>query len=319
MLKAISSLPLIFLLLVSCKQAPIAESDNPELTKKIDLLGGRLSVMMPLGSKTEERAHSIMGAPPSDQSETSVEFEHSGKKFSFTAQEMYAYSGSEFSDNFDKVLKNWNKEGSTEILRSKTVLRTKGDLEIIFIEDPENVNACVVANKDGTVQYLTVYSDDSTAKKSKPDSQFARDLFMSVQPGNATQNLKERTVTVDEYLKLSVKIPEGMASSYQIGVDFRVINCQKMKTLGEPAASFFIYSGNHPNLGSRGEEVFSESTVLGKKIKWARSAEKNSKSIETVVQVPNMPDQLLHIGISGSDPKEINEMIAAISTLKISK
>jgi len=307
-------------------EANAAELWTGPLTEKIDVLGKRLSVKMPTGSIKEPRAHSIMGAAEPDEDESRVELKLDGKEVVFMATDLHSYSGADFKSSVEKYANSDEKN----LYNISEVLKSDGGLSYILLKrksnklDPKNednfVEAAIVLNRDGTIQKLDVYVNQSSAKQWDEAISLAERIFKSSESGSTSANFKKRTMTIDDFLGISIAVPEKTSTSMQHGCDFKVFHCQLMKNLSEPQAGLGVYIGNHPAKSREPKSTTRKSTLAGQEVEWSKSKvdSKYLKS-ETILQLKEFPIYYLHIFASAQTDDELNQLEKIAETISIDK
>jgi hypothetical protein len=161
--------------------------------KPTAVLGGRLTIRMPGGSRSEARPFAIMAAPTPDEDETRLIFDAGPERFVILAHEAYATAGDDLARTVRSVVDGWEKSLGTAYrvepfpldakgLRAVAVRpanppdRSRGD-DAIFLE------GLLVASADGTVQSLDAYINPAGAKDLGGASALARRALRTVAPG----------------------------------------------------------------------------------------------------------------------------------------
>jgi tetratricopeptide (TPR) repeat protein len=323
---------LVSLLAMACPNGSSENIKTAQKTKEIGLLKGRLVVKMPKEAKSKPRGFDIMSAPQPDESETRIVFESADGKLVLMATDLYAYASDDFSQGVDRLLKQWqdpNQPDSKEpdLVRQPGIITTAGGLKAVLVKNVNAsskksksllVRAAVVANNDGTVQYLAIYANHAAAKEWSRVSNLAEQILKSAAPGTSPTKFNERTVTVSEHLGLSIKVPESTSVSIKRGPDFSVFRCSKMIPLGDSPVCLIIYEGNHPDFRPDTKAKLFTGTILGQKVDWFEmNSEDGAKGAETILPLPTREDIVLHISVLAGEKSSFETMKKAAESLAV--
>lgn len=308
-------------------EANATELDKNPLTAKFDLLGKRLSLKLPSDSIKDARAHNIMSAEESDEDESRVELKLQDRKLILMANDLHSFSGPDLRASVNAFLKfdSGNMFNTSEILKSdgglKYVLLQRKNKKINPKDEVNLIESAIVLSNDDTVQRLDIYTDKKGIKKQWDETVLlAENIFKSVETGTASPTYQKRMVTIDDFLGISILIPEKTAISTQHGCDFKVFHCQPMKDLSEPPASLGVYIGNHPDLSEKPGAASRKSKIVEQNIQWYKSkTDSKFQRSETIVQLRDFPDYYLHIFASAQTDDELNQLEKIAETLSLDK
>jgi len=308
--------------IVAATSAQSAEPWQLPLTQEVKLLSGRLMVNMPQSAKVEPREYDIMSAPEATESETRVVIESHSKKIVLLAQELHAYAGSNLSKNVNSLVNTWQKQSGSKYTCS-TQARSKDNFRLIYLQDKKGrnqsgdvrlVNGVIVASKDGTAQYLSLYVNEAGAKDWTQLLELSKRILGSVRAGKATPNLKSRKVFVDEGVNLAITLPPSSMVSTQRGPDFILFCCFLLKELDCPKVAMTIYSGTCPNYEPTKMKPDRESIILDQKVRWYKNQE---RGLEALVHVPKDRNQVLHIMLGDKTEAETVQLLKVLGTMKV--
>ena len=94
----------------------------------IEVLGGRLTVRMPQGAKTEARLFDIMSAPESEEHETHVIFDAGQERLVLMVHECFAFAGNDFEKDVRDWVTKWKGKYRIEPIKLPT-----GGLEAVSV------------------------------------------------------------------------------------------------------------------------------------------------------------------------------------------
>jgi hypothetical protein len=297
------------------------------LRSKVSLLGNKLVVSMPAGSRVEPRGHSIMAAPEPNADETRIVLDGGKERLVIVANETHALAGSNFSKNVQRVINNWQAEDKHQSYIVAPKVISHDGLKLVTVT-PKNgatqsgearlVEVCFSSGKDGTVQYVEAYANPDAAKDWSGISDLARRIIQTLAPGQSQSRLEKRTVEIDPELRLKISLPEEMMYIDQPGPDFHVCHFYQCRELGEHPAGMGIYIGYAPSFNPAKSAKHRSGVVLGQSVSWFESSEGDEHHLEALTHPRESPNVALHIFLSSTDERDLTALRKVAETLTIS-
>jgi hypothetical protein len=307
-------------------QARAGHLDKLPLRTSISLLGNKLVVKMPAGSRAEARGNSIMGAPEPNTDETRIVLDGGKERLVIMANEMHALAGTDFTKNVNRVISEWQAEKHQRYAVAPNVMSHDG-LKLVEVMpkgavtesgEARLVESCFVSGKDGTVQIIAAYANPEAAKDWSGISGLARRIMETLSPGPSRSRLDSRTVEIDPDLGLKISLPAGSMYIDQPGPDFHVCCFYQCRELGEHTAGMDIYIGYAPSFDPAKGAVQQSGVVLGKSTSWFESRNGDEYNLEALLHPRESSHVVLHIFLSSVGKSDLTALKKVAETLTIS-
>jgi hypothetical protein len=252
------------------------------LGDRVPLLGGRLSLRPPRGTKTQPRsALGVLGANEPDEDETRLRLEQGDEVLVILANEWFALAVPDEERTRAPLREVENRTGPLKVdpFVSGSVRGWIGVPDRIAFEfdDPEAglVLTMLLVQPDGTLQGLAIFANRALSRREADTVALARRIAATVEGGDKRIGAESDRVLslLGAPGRLRLHLPKGFAVSTQTGPDFLVHRLRKLVPIGEPAPIAYLYSGFHPqDVSEPGEEPRTRSgTLLGKAVQWSGS------------------------------------------------
>ncbi|MGH9553902.1 MAG: hypothetical protein ACRD3W_31280 [Terriglobales bacterium] len=302
------------------------------LPSKLSLLGNKLVISMPAGSRVEGRGHDIMAAPEPSTDETRVVFDRGKARLVIMANEAHALAGSDFSKNVKRVVNEWAKDKHQSFTVAPNVISRNG-LKLIVVMPNDGaaqsgearlVTSSFVSGKDGTVQYVAIYANPDAAKDWPGISNLAGRIMETLAQGQSQSRLDARMVEIDHNLGLKVSLPERMMYVDQPGPDFHVSHFYQCRELGEHPAEMGIFIGYYPSFHPKKDTKQQSGIILGQSVNWFETKDGDECQLEALVHPRQHTDPtqelsvVLHIFLSGTDERDLTALKKVAETLTLS-
>lgn len=304
--------------------------------KPIELLGGRLTMQMPAGSRIEARRASIMAAPEAAQHETRVVLEKGSEKLVVMSFEFFALAGADFEQQVRKELGQLKGKGGAPYAIGPFATASPKLRVIAGIApnlDPERKAALVlgafVAHPDGTVQYVGFFVNPDAGKDPAGCTALVKKMAATLAPGPRTLTRSAGVRGLDILApdqELQATVPAGWVATVQPGPDFIVHHLRKLTSYGSKGLGIGIYVGGHPSYQHRQTDNPPKVTVvkgklLGKDVdwqQWTRGAGKDALTTnEAIAPLPGNARLNVHVFATVSDPALLKEVQPIVATLKV--
>ena len=303
----------------------------------IDLLGGRLAMRFPAGSRIEARRASIMAAPESAQQETRVVLEKGSEKLVVMTYELFSLAGPDFEPQVRKELGGWKGKGGAPYTVAALTLGAKKlrafaatppafDLS----RDAVLVQGLFVAHADGTVQYIGFFVNPAAGKDAAGCSKLVKRIAATLAPGPRTLPRAAGVRGLDVLAvetELKATVPAGWVASVQPGPDFIVHHLRKLQPYGAPSVSVGIYIGGHPSYqhrqtdGPAPQVTVVKGKLFGKDVEWQQWKRGTGKDAatthEAIAPLPGNERLRVHLFATVADATLVKEIQAITATLKV--
>lgn len=317
-------------LLLSIGIAPsvcASELSEQALSNKIDVLNGRLTIDMPNGTvvHSEHRSKDMSEASEVQIKETIATVTVGKQQLDLSVRELFAASGRDFVGNAEKVFKPILNDGKSKV--SLTFKTIKSGLRMCQVSNAEAaesntenqiVDAAIVENKDGTVQYISIRANVEAAKDWKAVSTLAGNILSSVAPGNKALPTKARRIEIDSFYGLLASVPDGTATNSDESADFHVFTFHKVHELGTPDGFLSVYIGQHPAYRPKDPTRGMPATILGQSIRWQEEHANSMHAAQTLVPLQGTPTVLHLFCVAGSE-EEIAGLIKIAESLSVNE
>ncbi|MCL2321955.1 MAG: hypothetical protein FWC47_07615 [Oscillospiraceae bacterium] len=239
--------------------------------KPYSLLGGRLSISMPEGSKIITTSSSnILGPLLSNELETRVSFKTGSEELILCARELFCFSKNDLVKDVNYLLDN----NASDPLFSVTNCIADGlpmvvvvPLQTITTEDGTFVYGAVVKNQDGNLISVYIYANSNAYKQKSDCNSISEQIIKSIKRGTRTLAVNKRNVTIDNNIILTVQ--SGCAAFVDIEKDYKIYNFVKVVPVGGYWSNMGIFSGKNPDYAGPSEGATTkDDIILGQKIKW---------------------------------------------------
>jgi hypothetical protein len=279
-------------------QAPAGQLAKLPLSSKVSLLGNKLVISMPAGSRVEARGHNIMETSEPNADETRVVFDGGKERLVVMANEMHALVGTDFARNVNRVVNEWHTEDKHLLYKEAPDVISHGGLKRVVVTlqnaatqsgEARLVESCFLSGMDGTVQYVAAYANPDAAKDWPGVSELARRIMETLAPGQTKSRLDKRTVEIDHTLGLNVSLPQGIMYIDQPGPDFHVCHLYQCRELGEHIPDMGIYIGYAPSFDPADGTKQQSSVILGQSVTWFESKNGDGRQLEALVRPKQRP------------------------------
>lgn len=321
---AIGLTPALFF---ACPRGHAETLSKLPLNVNLSLLKDRLTICMPQGARIEPRGHSIMSAAEADEDETRAVVQVGQTKLVLMAVDAHAECGKDFRNNVIRYYKQFEKEGKIEYRVLNESVSQPGLHYVQVVEEggqnshseAQLVAMAIVASKDGSVQICSLYVGPEGQKDKTQLSALACQIFKTIGPGKGHIERSNRTIMLDSASGVSLKVPADIATSTQIGPDFDVIHCAKIKEFGAGEVELGIYVGGHPSFHPQNGAKKNSGSIFGRPITWYESVSGAQHKLEALVPVPDEQGTVLHLFIESPDCGGAEEMKKLAETIYIEK
>ncbi len=284
----------------------------------LELLGGRVLVMMPEGAKVEPRkATNIMGPDPSADEEGRIVLDAGGERLVLMARETFQWAdkdlrevlGKRYADCSITPLPEGEKAPKSYLLVPK--------------EAPPIQTATLVASgclilPDKTVILLQAYGNKEACQDLPGCTALAKQIL--TRAGGGSVALKHEAGTKRIRLlgakkDLEIALPADQVLTTHRGPDFMVHYIRPLSPYGSVPGTLVLYQGAHPssflkqdNAGAKPPEAQSaDGTFVGQKASWKKwtinAGDQVRTCAETIVPCGDMWN--LHLYFSAQKPEEM--------------
>jgi hypothetical protein len=319
-------------------------ADLPMGKEPISLLEGRATVTAPAGAKVEARAHSIMAAPQSNESETRVVLEANQAKLVLMAVEMFQTAGADFGQRVAKEANTLAAEVETRFAVEPlgSAVPSEANAATGFIITPENLKGtgdaiplqtAFVVLPDKTILNLTVFANPEAYKNRDDCLRVSRAILKSVRAGGRPMRAQaglRRLHVYSEDKELALTLPEGFVLTTQRGPDFLVHHLRSVCPFGDRPQALSLYYGGHPaymhdRRGNQDANVPQEKgKLLGQEVLWynwvSRDGNESTYSSEVMIKgaVPKEEyPMIVHMFMNAGDEKQLAALRQIAGTLSV--
>ena len=306
----------------SCPAGELGKANLSE--KPIEILGGRLSVRMPQGAKTEARLFNIMSAPESEEHETRVVFDEGQERLVLMAHELFAFAGDDFEKDVRGWVANWHGKYVIETLRlSPKELKA---IKVFPLNGPDHsrsddaafVEGVFVESADGTIQSVDVYVNSVAEKDLEGCKAVAQRILLSVAPGKKHLQLaagERRLFAYSKDLRISIMVPKNTVATRQDGPDFLVHRLIVLGRLGADSGSIGIYVGGHPSFKPGTKK--GEGVIFGKNIEWHTNEKGEGLEVLCKLTIPDDDGLFAHVWVHAPIDAQLGELKKVAESMKL--
>ncbi len=311
---------------------PAGINDAKMSTQLYSLLGNRLLVSMPEGSKVESTPSSKFMAPQSsNERETRISYKVGSEELILYARELFCYSKTNLLKDVNHLLDN----DSSDPLFKLTYSSTLDGLPMVLIkpligfstEDGTFVYGAVVKQQDGNLISVYIYANEDAYKQQSNCNSISSKIINSLKRGTRTIATSKRNVIIDNNIVISVE--NGYVAFVDVGKDFNIYNFVKIVPIGGYWSNMGIYSGKDPvYAGPTADSITQDGVILGKKVKWEYNYydpnDPNSQVfLDTLVEVPikdsktgKTSTNIYHIFIDSDSSKDLEGLKKMANSMK---
>ncbi len=281
----------------------------------LSLLEGRLQMDALEGAELEARGHNIMAAAPQNAIESRIRIDAGDERMVIMSYELFASCGPAFGESAAEFLAPLGDDATVRPVAEA------GGLEYVLYTPTErdltreavHVGTAFVCSADRHVIRIDFLVSPAGTEDMTALERRATEMLDSIEPGERTIDLTERTVDLGDQLTLPV--PAGIYHYAQPGPDFTVNYLGEVAALGEPVGTVLFYIGGHP---SRRHETDPNvlSTLFGSEVLWSVEERNGRASLEALVPHPSAGYTILHILISGEDQESSQELRVMIEGIE---
>jgi hypothetical protein len=294
--------------------------------KPTDVLGGRLTVRLPEGSRIEARPVPIMAAPESEEHETRVIFDAGKVRLVLLVNESFALA----SDDFEQDVKDWVAKWPGKYKVDALPLPAKGlkAVAVVPVTDPDHnrsddstfVEGLFVQSDDRTIQSLDVLVNAAGEKDLAGCKSVARQILRSVAPGTKKLRLaagERRLFAFSKDVEISVAVPKNTVATKQDGPDFLVHRLIVLGRLASNSGSILIYLGGAPDYHAGAKK--GDGMLFGKKVEWHSLTEGEGLQTLCPLAIPSDEHLSAHIIISAPNDAGLKVVKEAAESMKLVK
>jgi len=292
--------------------------------KPTEVLGGRLSVRMPQGSKIEARPFEIMAAPESEDHETRVVFDAGQERLVLMANESFAFAGDDFEKDVREWVAKWSGKYRIETLRLPTI-----GLKAVAVnplnapdhtrsDDSTFVESLFVVSADRTIQSLDVYVNAAAEKDLEGCKAVAERILLSAAPGKKKPQLaagERRLFAYSKDREISIMVPKNTLATRQVGPDFLVHRLIVLGRLGADSGSIGIYVGNHPGFDPGAKK--SEGMLFGDKVEWHSFLQGGGLQALCELPIPGDIPLFAHVWVRAPKDEQLGVLKQAAESMKL--
>ncbi len=292
--------------------------------KPIEILGGRLSIRMPQGAKTQARSFDIMSAPESEAHENRVVFDAGKERLVLMAHENFAFAG----DDFEKDVREWVAKWSGKYRIEKLQLPNTGlkAATVIPLNPPDHtrsddatfVEGLFVESGDRTIQSLDVYVNFAVERDLEGCRAVADRILLSVAPGNKKLQLaagERRLFAYSKDLEISITVPNNTIVTRQDGPDFLIHRLIVLGRLGADSGSTGIYLGGHPSFMPRAKK--GEGLIFGNNVDWHSFQQGEGLQALCKLPIPGDSPLSVHVWIRAPNDAQLKLLRQAVESMKL--
>jgi len=239
------TLPALLLFSVALSAAPSGPAPPDTLAAtRTHLLGGHITVALPVGMKIEARRADLMSAPAPDQDETRAVLDVGKVRLVMMANERYAFASGDPRAAVQADLAKGFPKAKLEALTLAQPLRGYG--AAITLPEVGEANLVYVAyliNADGSVQQVAFYVNPEGTQHAADWTALARKIAASASAGARHLDAKGGARALGP---LRITLPQGWVTHSQPGPDFAVYRLTKLTPLGSSPLTCGIYLGGYP-------------------------------------------------------------------------
>ncbi len=298
-----------------------------------ELLGGRLVIGAPAGTRLAPRQADIMGAAEAAEEESRLVLDHQGTRLVVMAYELYARSSGDFAAAVRRDL--LARLGEQTRGWALEPLEVATHLAAVAFSPPAPTGAghanlvlgAYVRHPDGMAMLLAFYVSPEGVPAVAAWTALARRMVAGLARGTRTLDLGggELRLATPFALTLVLEAPAGVGRSAQHGPDFVVHRLRAVTPLGEVGASCGLYLGHSPSSQHRqvgepaGRVVEVDGVLLGQAVTWRRWGGDGLHWLEGMVAVDDREGLTLHAFCSAPTLPGLRPLQAMLATLRVER
>jgi hypothetical protein len=304
----------------------------------LELLGGRLTIRPPAGSRLEPRTASIMGAPQAMERESRVFYDVDGEKLVIMAWELLRTGGERFEAGVRKLVEDMGSaEGVTWCVEPVPTAQP-GPRALAIVpsaivgeEEARPVLSVAVDHPDGLVQLLRFYVNPTLAQSGAGCMALARRIAATVGAGPRSVERSGGPRRMNAYgqtQELQIDLPDEFVLTPQEGPDFVVYRIEPIVPLDGATGSIGIYVGDNPESPPgdwAGTVERYKAPLIGQDVEWvtwvvpAADGEPEQHHLEAIADLSGhigFP-RALHVFLLADDAELLLTLKDVIKTLKV--
>jgi hypothetical protein len=292
----------------------------------IQLLDGRLAVVMPAGAVVQPIQPSLMGAPASPEAETRVLFDAGQERLVIMVTELFQYSSADFQAGVEALVGRWELPAGSRVRTMRLTPAEPTGIEIVAVarmpldrgRQAVPVMDAFVRQADSSVQQLSCYVSPNAADDAEGCGMLAFEILRRLTAG---PRLLAAHVGVRELAgvpALTVTVPPGWVVTTRRGLSFLVHTLHRMTPLGGNAAVITVYLGGHPSPLHRQVPAASVTrrpgTLLGRPAEWYLIGADDDPTLLRREALVDVGQDQLHVSSARRDPgleSELDLILAA--------
>ncbi|MBN1770822.1 MAG: hypothetical protein JXB32_06170 [Deltaproteobacteria bacterium] len=312
--------------------------DRPFGETPLELLGGRLTVRGPQGSRLLARPADAVATPGTVEKETRVSWEEGNERFDLTAWELFRSAGERPTSRVRAEVELRNA-GSDIAWCVEPLPRAAGGLRAYALV-PDRLSgdgsslpvlSVLAVHPDGLVQELRWFVGPAQVSDAAGCIALARRAAATLATGPRRIPREAGAQRLDAFSQtkqLEVLLPADYVHTPQPDGDIAVHRIEPILPLGEPGASLSLYLGDNPAQpaeGWGGSIDRSKAPLLGEEVEWLAwfIPENEGKPAEFHLEALRpLPDEMgfphfLHVLITAGDAGLRDELRDAARSLRI--
>jgi hypothetical protein len=295
----------------------------------IQLLDGRLAVVMPAGAAVQPIPPSLMGAPASTEAETRVLFDAGQERLVIMVNELFQYSSADFQAEVEALVARWELPAGSRVRTMRLTPAEPTGIEIVPVarmplereRQAVPVMDAFVRQADSSVQQLSYYVSPNAADDAEGCGMLAfeilRRLTAGARPLAAHVGVRE-LAGLAGVPALTVTVPPGWVVTTRRGLSFVVHTLHRMTPLGANAAVITVYLGGRPSPLHRQVPAASVTrrpgTLLGRPAEWYLIGADDDPTLLRREALVDLGKDQLHVSSATRDPaleSELDLILAA--------
>jgi hypothetical protein len=294
-------------------------ADKKLATTGTELLGDRMSVMLPAGMRVAPRRANIMSAEAAGEDETRAMLDDGKARFVMMSYELYALAGADVKATVEADAKSQNLTAPLEALALPKPLVGFAIAPPVGKDREANLTyAAWILSGDGTMQFVAFYVNPDGAAQGPAWAAVGKKIAATLAPGKRVIAPKAGDRKLSDGLAISVG--DGWVATQQPGPDFTVNRLRKLVVLGQSAPSCGVYIGHHPSPQYRQTDAKAKATTVagklfGGKVDWTTWSANHRSLTETMAKHPSASDTV-HVFCGASSEAELAELRKMAETLR---